>query len=86
MATKRTAQATGRLVSTTEIAQLIGFSRQWAHQMTKERGFPAPVDVLAHGAVWWRDEVEEYLRHRPRDRRRLEARIAEGRSKATPTR
>jgi hypothetical protein len=73
---------TGKLVGTTEIAQLLGTSRQRASQLTKEPGFPAPLDVLAAGAIWDRRQVERYLAKRPPDRRRREARVLEGRSKS----
>jgi predicted DNA-binding transcriptional regulator AlpA len=74
-------KATGRLVSTAEIAELIGASRQRAYQITQEPEFPAPVDVLGRGAIYWRSEVERFLRKRPPDKRVLEARIQEGRSR-----
>jgi predicted DNA-binding transcriptional regulator AlpA len=71
---------TGLLIDTVGIARLIGRSRQRAYQLALDAEFPAPLDVLSTGPVWYRREVVEYLERRPRDRRRREARVLEGRS------
>jgi len=73
---------TGRLIDTAGIAELIGRSRQRAAQITRDPGFPAPLDVLSMGPVWWRADVEAYLERRPADRRVREVRVREGRSRA----
>jgi predicted DNA-binding transcriptional regulator AlpA len=72
---------TGTLIDTVGIAKLIGRSRQRAYQLALDANFPGPLDVLSTGPVWNRQEVVEYLERRPADRRTLEARIHEGRSK-----
>ena len=50
------------LVGVTEIAEMLGISRQRAHQLTRAEGFPAPVAELSAGRIWNRDEVEEWGR------------------------
>ena len=55
-----------RLVGTTEIASLLGVSRQRADQLTHAPDFPKPVATLAQGRVWERGAVEAWaLEHRP---------------------
>jgi predicted DNA-binding transcriptional regulator AlpA len=41
-----------RLVSTVEIAELLGVSRQRVDQLSRTKGFPAPEAELAIGRVW----------------------------------
>jgi predicted DNA-binding transcriptional regulator AlpA len=72
--------ATGRLVGISEIAELIGMTRQRAYQIVRDPEFPEPVDVIAAGTFWWRQEVEAYLRKRPVDRRVRAVHVREGRS------
>lgn len=48
------------LVGLTEIAQLLGVSRQRAYQLANAPGFPKPVERLAQGAVWRRSAVEKW--------------------------
>ena len=45
-----------------EIAELLGVSRQRAQQLYKEGVLPDPVDVLAMGPVWLREDVERWAR------------------------
>lgn len=52
----------GDLVGVTEIAKMIGLSRQRAGQLTKRPDWPEPYARLASGPVWRRLEVEEVLR------------------------
>jgi hypothetical protein len=40
-----------------EIAELLGVSKQRAHQIADERGFPAPVAEDGRGRLWNRREV-----------------------------
>jgi hypothetical protein len=42
-------QRTVRLV---EIAELLGVTKQRAHQIAEEKGFPAPLAEAARGRVW----------------------------------
>ncbi len=52
-----------RLMGLTEIAELLGLSRQGVHQLSKRRDdFPKPFTQLAMGYVWDADEVEEWAR------------------------
>ena len=46
----------------TEIAQLLGVSRQRVHQLSKADGFPEPTAVLAAGPVWETVAVEKWAR------------------------
>jgi hypothetical protein len=52
----------GDLVGVTEIAKMIGLSRQRAGQLTKRPDWPEPYARLASGPAWRRAEVEEVLR------------------------
>jgi predicted DNA-binding transcriptional regulator AlpA len=40
-----------------EIAELLGMSKQRAHQLAGESGFPAPVAEDGRGRLWSRREV-----------------------------
>jgi len=50
------------LVSTKEIAALLGVSRQRVDQLTRIEGFPAPAAELAIGRVWKRTDIERWAR------------------------
>ena len=50
------------LVSTVEIAAMLGVSRQRVDQLTRTEGFPEPVAELAIGRVWERADVEAWAR------------------------
>lgn len=50
------------LMGATEIAELLGVSRQRVQQLAKTDGFPAPYDVLTMGAVWLKVDVEKWAR------------------------
>jgi hypothetical protein len=43
-----------------EIAELLGVSKQRAHQIADEPGFPSPVAEDARGRVWSRFEVQAW--------------------------
>jgi prophage regulatory protein len=49
--------ASDSLVSTVEIAELLGVTRQRVDQLSRTAAFPEPVASLAIGRVWNRDEV-----------------------------
>jgi predicted DNA-binding transcriptional regulator AlpA len=46
----------------TEIAELLGVSRQRAQQLYKAGVLPEPMDVLSMGPVWLRADVEKWAR------------------------
>jgi predicted DNA-binding transcriptional regulator AlpA len=49
------------LVGATEIAEMLGCSRQWVNQMAREdRTFPAPEAELSGGRVWTRRAIEKW--------------------------
>lgn len=50
------------LMGQTEIAELLGVSRQRAQQLYREGALPKPMDVLAMGPVWLREDVERWAR------------------------
>lgn len=50
------------LMSTVEIAALLGVSRQRADQLTRSEGFPAPTASLAIGRVWLGEDVERWAK------------------------
>lgn len=56
----------GRLYGTSEIADRLGVTRQRAHVITRQKGFPEPYEELVMGSVWLVEDVEEWIReHRP---------------------
>ncbi|HEX7134428.1 MAG TPA: hypothetical protein VF228_17780 [Iamia sp.] len=48
------------LMGTTEIAELLGVSRQRADQLSRTDGFPDPVAEIAAGRIWLRKDVETW--------------------------
>jgi predicted DNA-binding transcriptional regulator AlpA len=44
----------------TEIARLLGVSRQRAHQLAHSEDFPEPVAVLAAGPIWETTQIEAW--------------------------
>ncbi len=51
---------THHLVGITEIARLLGVSRQRVGQLAKAETFPSPAAVLAAGPVWERADVDRW--------------------------
>jgi predicted DNA-binding transcriptional regulator AlpA len=45
-----------------EIAELLGVSKQPAHQIAEEKGFPAPLAEDARDRVWSRYEVQAWAK------------------------
>jgi hypothetical protein len=41
-----------------EIAELLGVTKQRAHQIAEEKGFPSPLGEDVRGRVWSRYEVQ----------------------------
>lgn len=53
-------------MGTAEIAKAMGVGRQRAYQISRQKGFPDPIDTLEMGAVWDAEVVEAWIReHRP---------------------
>jgi prophage regulatory protein len=48
------------LAGVSEIAEMLGVSRPTAARYVEREGFPQPVERLARGRVWRRDEVESW--------------------------
>ena len=48
------------LMGITEIARLLGVSRQRAHQLAHGEDFPEPVAVLAAGPIWETTQIEAW--------------------------
>jgi hypothetical protein len=53
---------THHLVGLTEIAGMLGLSKQRVDQLVKIPGFPAPEAELAGGRIWSRERVESWAR------------------------
>jgi predicted DNA-binding transcriptional regulator AlpA len=51
-----------------EIAELLGVSKQRAHQIAEENGFPAPLFEDVRGRVWSRHEVQAWAKRWRRER------------------
>ena len=58
-----------RLAGVHEIAELLGVSRQRVDQLSRQVGFPEPVDTICTGRVWRLVDVEAWARRRARDAR-----------------
>ncbi|MCU1489030.1 MAG: hypothetical protein JWM85_435, partial [Acidimicrobiaceae bacterium] len=50
------------LCGVTEIAELLGVSRQRADQLSRYKGFPEPAATLSNGRIWLRSDVEAWAR------------------------
>lgn len=50
------------LMGTSEVAALLGVSRQRVQQLSKTEQFPEPVARLAAGPIWEREDVERWAR------------------------
>jgi predicted DNA-binding transcriptional regulator AlpA len=51
-----------RLMGTTEIAKLLGVSRQRVGQLAQGGTFPEPVARLAAGPIWESADIERWAR------------------------
>ncbi len=49
-------------MSTPEIAEMLGITRQRVDQLSRADGFPPPTAELAIGRVWRRQDVERWAR------------------------
>lgn len=59
-----------RLVGMAEIQQLLGgVSRQRASEIANRPTFPKPLDTLATGRIWSRDEVLKWIAENRRTQR-----------------
>jgi predicted DNA-binding transcriptional regulator AlpA len=62
---------TKHLVGVSEIAEMMGVSRQRVDQITRSAsGFPQPEVVLKAGKIWSRKAVEAWLQSHPRPTKR----------------
>jgi predicted DNA-binding transcriptional regulator AlpA len=52
------------LAGTAEVAEMFGVSKQTAVKYGQRADFPEPLDRLASGPVWRRDEVEAWGREK----------------------
>lgn len=48
------------LVGVTEIAEMLGISRQRADQLSRTKGFPDPYQEMANGRVWTSESVSAW--------------------------
>jgi prophage regulatory protein len=46
----------------TEIATLLGVSRQYADRLVRQADFPAPEAVITAGRIWKRSDIEAWAR------------------------
>ena len=53
---------THHLVGATEIAKLLGLTRQRVHQLAALDDFPRPTAILSSSIIWEREAVEEWAR------------------------
>ncbi|WP_436536079.1 helix-turn-helix transcriptional regulator [Actinoplanes sp. HUAS TT8] len=52
------------LMGSREIAERLGLCRQRIQQLADRPDFPAPYQELRMGRVWWRSDVETWIRGR----------------------
>jgi predicted DNA-binding transcriptional regulator AlpA len=45
-----------------EITELLGLTKQRAHQIAAEKGFPSPLAEAARGRVWSKYEVQAWAK------------------------
>ncbi len=50
------------LMGPTEIQHRLGIGRQRTYILVNRRDFPAPRWELAMGKIWWREDVERWIR------------------------
>jgi predicted DNA-binding transcriptional regulator AlpA len=50
------------LVGLTEIAEMLGVSRQYTDRLARKDDFPQPEAVITAGRIWRRDEIEAWAR------------------------
>ena len=55
---------THHLVGATEIAEILGVSRQRVHQLAASPDFPRPEVELSAGKVWSREAIERWMAER----------------------
>ena len=58
------------LVGVTEMAELLGVTRQRASALAKTSSFPTPVASLASGPVWTRNNLNRFIEEWPRKKGR----------------
>jgi predicted DNA-binding transcriptional regulator AlpA len=51
-----------RLMGTAELAKALGVGRQRAYVLSRQKGFPDPLDTLEMGAVWDAEVVEAWIK------------------------
>lgn len=56
------------LVGTTEVAKMLGVTRQRVLQLAKEEGFPEPTVILKGGYVWHTEDIEAWAKARDEKR------------------
>jgi len=49
-----------RLAGRTELAEMLGVSRQRARQLTERPDFPAPVALMRRGPIWRIEDLEQW--------------------------
>lgn len=59
-------QSSGELAGVTELARLLGVSKQRVSELRERRDFPAPAAVLAAGPVWRVSNLKRFLAEWPR--------------------
>ena len=50
------------LVGLTEIAEMLGVSRQYTDRLVRQDGFPAAEAVITAGRIWKREDVEAWAK------------------------
>lgn len=54
-------------VGVSEIAKMLGTTRQYASQIAARRDFPEPLVTLAMGSVWRTEDVREWAKSKGRE-------------------
>jgi prophage regulatory protein len=53
---------TENLLRLVDIPQLLGVTKQRAHQLSRRHWFPAPAATYSRGGLWRRSDVERWAR------------------------
>ena len=59
-----------KVLRVTEVSRLIGVSKATLYRWIKAGGFPRPLQLGPRAVRWPKDEIDEWLRNRPKTDKR----------------
>jgi prophage regulatory protein len=54
------------LVGLAEIVDMLNVSRARADQLSRQKAFPDPIATIAAGRIWYRSDVEDWMKENGR--------------------